>query len=384
MARSLDTLPIADDLSISLGDVCVGYNEYVSRFSLNRNIRKLVENDKKLLTLFNRMSGGEDIDEWNPSVTYKSNQMVWFVNGDDLYLLRNQVPDNTVKPDPDDFVGSGWRNENEHKTILDYGLETAIQRYVRQKMNGHQNGSLHSIGSLANQTQFDRKLLRKDFTNITTNRKHNFYPYQTVDMLDIDPSLSNVILDGSYRIYDNGLLEYDIVYRMGYQGQEELDGEMYDTIVCNNVEFRDTSRLASKDPSRNEVNRYFFNTGDYSIFKHENTSKDNFSIVGNTIQRNRNDYCNTYHAKITFPQYFSNLKYCVFGSQVTCENRGPGSVGIIGSSSNHLVYCDKTIGSITAILITIPGSNYDVPGYNSTHGGLLSNTFHLKAIGWRR
>ena len=384
MARNLDTLNLSQDLSVSVGDVCVGYNEYVSRFSLNRNYRKLIANDLDLLTLYNRVSGGEDIEEWSPNVAYEPGKLVWFTEGAELYLLRNQVIGNTTKPNPQDFVESGWKNENEHKTILDYGLETTIQRYARKMINDHQNGDLHSLGSLSGQAQFDRKLLRKDFTNRITSRDTNFYPYQTMDMLDADPSLSDVVLDGSYRVYDNGMLEYDVLYRMGYMGQEDIDGDLYDVISCNCVDFRDTSRLATKDPQRNENGKYFFNTGDFSIFRYENTSKNNFSIIGTTVQRNRNDYCNVYHAKIRFPHEFSDLKYCVFGSQVTCEDKGDSGIPVVKPSDNHLVYCDKTIGSITALLITRPGANYGIAGYNATHGGLYSNTFHLKAIGWRR
>lgn len=51
-------------------------------------------------------------------------------------------------------------------------------------------------------------------------------------------------------------------------------------------------------------------------------------------------------------------------------------------SANDITYCDKTRQSITLIDITFPDSRrYGDIGYNSSHGGLASNSFHLKVIG---
>ena len=386
MGRVLDSVSLSGDLSVSIGDVAVGHNELITRFSLNRNYRKLVENDISLLTLYNRITGGVDIDEWNPNVKYPVGTLVWYTSSPDceLYLLRNLVHENTLEPNPKDFADTGWRNENEHKTILDYGLEKTIAQFARKLMKSHQDSDLHPLGSLSGTDMLDRKLLRRDFSNIDVERETNFYPYMTVDMLSVEPSLSDVVLDGYYRVYDNGLLEYDVTYRMGYVGQEEIDGDIYDTISCNCIDFHDTSRLATRDPARNEVAKYFFNTGDYTIFRNFNDSKDSYSIIGDTVQRNRNDYCNVYHAKIKFPQNFSDLGYSVFGTQVTCQDISGTGIPAASTGLNQLVYCDKTTGSITALLITFPTDHFDDPGYNATHGGLLANTFHLKAIGFRK
>ena len=51
------------------------------------------------------------------------------------------------------------------------------------------------------------KLLLADMSNIDEDRKNNFFPNKTV-MLTAD----NTIKSGYYRQYDNGLIEYDIIY----------------------------------------------------------------------------------------------------------------------------------------------------------------------------
>ena len=51
-------------------------------------------------------------------------------------------------------------------------------------------------------------------------------------------------------------------------------------------------------------------------------------------------------------------------------------------SANDITYCDKTRQSITFIDITFPDSTkYGQPGYNSSAGGLVANSFHMKVIG---
>ena len=53
-------------------------------------------------------------------------------------------------------------------------------------------------------------------------------------------STDDAIIDGSCRWYDNGLLEYDIVFRLGYMGYKEIDDEYHisaDILSCNNLTF---------------------------------------------------------------------------------------------------------------------------------------------------
>lgn len=58
----------------------------------------------------------------------------------------------------------------------------------------------------------DTKILRDDISNVNRRREHAFYPYRTISILKEQPELSNVILDGYCRIWDCGLLEYDLTY----------------------------------------------------------------------------------------------------------------------------------------------------------------------------
>ena len=81
----------------------------------------------------------------------------------------------------------------------------------------------------------DKHILRRDFSNIDSLRDENIYPYRTVDFSNNDKSLSNVILHGYYREYPNKLVEYDIIFRVGYNGTETYGGEEFDNIQCNNL-----------------------------------------------------------------------------------------------------------------------------------------------------
>lgn len=72
-------------------------------------------------------------------------------------------------------------------------------------------------------------------SNANRNREQFFFPYITGFL----PAKADdkVILNGAYRYYDNGLLEYDIVYRFGYIGNVNVGGIGFEALTCNNVEF---------------------------------------------------------------------------------------------------------------------------------------------------
>lgn len=158
----------------------------------------------------------------------------------------------------------------------------------------------------------------------------------------------------------------------------------YTTLCCNNVVFEDMSGKSEAALDYCDNTLYFNSTDDYTIFKYDNTDEDsNFSIVGSSIQRNRNDAVNTYFAKIKFlDNYcFKDNKYMVFGSSMLSEFRDSQTASI-DPGSNTVTYCNKTRGSITAMLVTFPKDHeYREPGYNAKNGGIVMNSYHCKIIG---
>jgi hypothetical protein len=80
-------------------------------------------------------------------------------------------------------------------------------------------------------------------------------------------------LNGHYRLYDCGLIEYDIVYRFGYIGREKIDGYQTDVLRCNNLNI-DMAEYNS---------RYFNDEESYNMFNNENINPINKSVIGNTV-----------------------------------------------------------------------------------------------------
>jgi hypothetical protein len=77
------------------------------------------------------------------------------------------------------------------------------------------------------------KLMKTDLSNRNLNRRNFQFPYVTGFLPET--TNDNVILNGHYRLYDCGLIEYDIVYRFGYVGREKVDGYEMDVLQCNNL-----------------------------------------------------------------------------------------------------------------------------------------------------
>ena len=384
-------------------DIDVTSNEYISKQSLNRNIKKLWENDVALYNMYNNLMNGAVIVDYSSEKVYDYFQLVWYRCKFDnkLYLLRSIVDKNTQNPDIlydkdskkliTDTESSNWKNENEYKTVLDYGIDKKFQTIAREYMLKHQNTINHKYGELSSYNDLDKHLLKRDFSNIQHTRNENLYPYRTVDFLSNDKSLSNVILNGYYREYENKLIEYDIIFRVGYNGKEIYGGEEFDNIQCNNLILFNRSK-SSSPTEYNENQKYFLNTGDYSIFNYKNESKDNFSVLTKSIEHNRNDYVNIYYATIQFPILFKNLNYMIYNCNVIAQQNSymdftppnPKKVELsyIESCKNNMIFCNKTRKSVTALLITTPFKDNE-PGYASTHGGLQANSFHCKIIGWK-
>lgn len=59
---------------------------------------------------------------------------------------------------------------------------------------------------------------------------------------------------------------------------------------------------------------YFANPADMDIFQPSNSSGE--SLIGIVEQKQRNDYVNTYTAKVTFPFPFADIDYMVFSNTI--------------------------------------------------------------------
>lgn len=126
---------------------------------------------------------------------------------------------------------------------------------------------------------------------------------------------------------------------------------------------------------------YFYSYDDFGIFYHENVSDDSSSNVDDTVQMNRNDYVNTYFAKIEFPVEFADRNYMVFTSDITRQDHDIKNKTVT-SGMNSITFCDRSRTSITAIYVTMPDTdNFHSSGYNAMNGGITANTFHCKIVG---
>ena len=78
---------------------------------------------------------------------------------------------------------------------------------------------LHKYGKLSydakSRNSLSAKIALNDFSNIDSSREQNFFPYKTVCLQSKE---DDAIINGFVRQYDNGLLEYDIVFRLSYAG----------------------------------------------------------------------------------------------------------------------------------------------------------------------
>lgn len=367
-------------------------NEPIVTHAINRNLYKLLQNDLELNRVFSSIFGTSIIQEYIEGNTYNFNDVIWFIDDDkELYILRSLSDGNSNRPRKP-FLEYDWNDETQHIDLVQNGLDTIIRQHQSDHFQKHQTVDIqneetetlyHKYGPLS-QGNIDLKILKNDMSNANANRNSIFYPYKTISILKEQPELSDVILDGYCRIWDCGLLEYDITYQFGYAGKEIYNNVEYTTLSCNNLVFEDMSGKSKASLDYCDNAKYFNSSEDFSIFKYDNIDdENNFSIVGNSIQRNRNDAVNTYFAKIKFLDnyYFKNDKYMIFGSNMLSQFRDSQTLNL-SPSTNTITYCNKTRASIIAMLVTFPQDRtYKEYGYNAKNGGIAMNSYHCKIIG---
>jgi len=283
-------------------DVNLAINEYIAQYSVNRNIMKLLDNDKALNQLYIEIFGGLDIAEYVPGRQYSFGKIVWFQDRDKKLWLLQCVLDGTKESpqkaidDPDEygmpnFERYGWEDLNEHVDIMKMGLDVQIGRLVSNNIVEHEeNLVLHKFGELTH-ASMPHKLLKRDLSNIDPNRETYFFPYKTGHFT------TDSIVNGTYRVWDCGVIEFNLVFRLGYK---YTDDSGYDVLSCNDFQFKTSSAHMASSEDYQENTKYFYSPNDMKIFKNPDTVEVFSSTIGNLRQHNRNNFVNSYCAKLDF------------------------------------------------------------------------------------
>lgn len=372
--------------SISLNTtVNVAQNEPLINPVMNRSITELWQNNTMLFELNKLIFSKLNITEYVNGTTYNIGDLIWYKNDNGkTFLLKCIIQNNTNVPntngiDEDFSLGqSGWENQNKKLTILDYSIMSILSANAQNLMYQHENDrDMHPFGKVSldegSSNSIAHKLLKSDLTNINRYRSSVFFPYVTKKL-----DSGSVIATGYMRNFGN-VVEYDIILQLSNSTASSAQTKIFsaDNILdANNIVFKLFSGVSQTGLDYQINKNYFYSTSDMEIFLQKSNEQSRCELL---VQLNRNDYVNTYSAKIVFPKAFYDLNYMVFSNTILSQTIGSNTMV---PSANEISYCDKTRESITFLDITFPDSTkYAQNGYNATNGGLVSNSFHIKAIG---
>ena len=178
-------------------NVRVAPNDLLISHVLNRQTKKLLQNDIALCELYKQILKDLKISDYNPNVQYNVGDCVWYVDSQEnrLYLLRC-ISTNYSEPNikyysnsdyPDKNIdsvlkNSGWENCNKYLTILDYGIAQYLSSYVEQQIIDHQEDqSMHKYGQLnldeGEPTYIGNSLLKSNLENIDRSRERVFFSF---------------------------------------------------------------------------------------------------------------------------------------------------------------------------------------------------------------
>lgn len=379
----------------NISNLDVASNEYSLNSTVQRIVDRLFENDVLLKKFYEEVFGEFLIYEYDQSATYEYSQVIWFLDkSNTLHILRcdkNKVLPGSLSSWPSkSFSDLGWKDLNPNIDILtQYGIEKRLRTYITKMFKLHTDDELlHKYGKLSYDTKsrnsLSAKIALNDFSNIDSSREQNFFPYKTVCLQSKE---NNAIINGFVRQYDNGLLEYDIVFRLSYAGYQEVDKEYKisaDVMKCNQLDLT----------NQHNCDKYFCKPSDMSIFSQPSDMSSYTAEIGATQQQTRNDYVNVYSAVIDFANaagngnevvsqmyQYENTDYMVFCSDVMSQNRDSKS-DYLNPSPNAITFCNKKNGQITAVLVTYPNrGNYNKKGQNAQNTGLEANSFHCHIVG---
>lgn len=408
----------------NVDNVKVATNELLINSVLNRNFRRLIENDQRLFPYTSDGRTRYRVMPYVPGKSYSKNELVWFVDyylspqnerkyqeeyeelkniaafkevqidKDDLeelnekyytvtlYLLRSLKNNNDSFPKREivnmvpRFDASGWHNENEFGSIYTdyfedftaYTLSTQLERMHEKVAKFHKFGQLSSFQNL------DDKVLLADMSNISPDRRYLLFPGVTEEL---EPD--STILGGSKRVWDTGYIEYNIEFKLGGNGTTSQvygqDGSLVtvQNLVANYLSLRNRSDFTTPY-DQYDNRRYYYQDSDADIFVVDSNSSTNSNeITQNNINSKVNVFSGTIHFDKEHP--FLDTNYCIFAEKSPC-------VVLQGSDTpttnvNSLVFANKSRQSVTAILI-VPTYNGDIPKI------LYDNVFRCQVCGrWK-
>lgn len=401
-------------------DVDVASNEILTRASLNRNFKKLFDNDSDLITNAISTSGNlYRVFPWEEGKVYSKNQLVWFVDfylspkdteaynteykqlevhlentpekvnalkdryyTTSLYLLRSlkngnsNMPQKTLVDMIPMFDASGWKNENPLGSIYtDYFDEFTLYNLKNQLYKMHESVSkYHRFGQLSSYEEIDKKVLKTDLTNIDPERSHIFFPNKSYELEET----KTILPESSVKYWDCGLVEYLIIFKLGDTLNEYATYNPDGTLnYAQNVDANYID-LSNKNKSLNEYTyydnrKYYLSDEDSDIL----LIKGGYNISENNInQQNVNNYINSYSGTIKFPIPFIDTNYMIFNTNTPCTILYGNED--VTSNINNMVFINKSRESVTALLI--------VPNYenNDTTKVLHNNVFKCHIIGrWK-
>ena len=394
-------------------------NELLTNAALNRIFGKLLENDTKLIAKAENISNGiYRILPWIKGKTYNKNDLVWFVDvyvppGNEtkyentleeiekfgesvpnslkeelencytvtLYLLRslengnNKQPVRTIIDMVPYFDASGWHNENPIGSIYtDYFQEFTIDNIKKELDAMHQAvANYHPFGKLALFSDIPEKVLKTDMSNTDPDRKKVFFPNET---FAVDDTSHRTIISGSCRKWDCGLLEYDIIFRLGDSAATYSDYNVDGSLKMSQEIDSNYLNLAKSSFNRGSLyeynnRKYYLDDSDSDIFViPEGFTVSENGIVQHNIDKRLNSYCGT----IEFDIPFIDTNYCIF--PVTMPSASNESEQLM-TNENTLVFVNKSKKTVTAMLII---SNYNQAEYKV----LGNNQFRCRITGrWR-
>jgi len=96
----------------NINNIRITPNEYMSKYTLWRNLRKLLQNDKELNELFNGITSNLSISGYSTGIKYKYGDVIWYLMEDkeSIILLRSLIDNNDIPPERGGypFEDNGW------------------------------------------------------------------------------------------------------------------------------------------------------------------------------------------------------------------------------------------------------------------------------------
>ena len=291
-------------------NVDVAPNEYVLKYSYNRNFLKLCKNDEYLASQLSAEPGKFHVETYNKKKTYRKDEYVFYKlkkDAQQFYLLQSLQNANMHKPlaTIDDngniaivngewwkIVGIPYDAESKSKSPKGIADEYVLQKKNIFRSQHEQSDDLHPTRELG----FSKStVLFKNLTNIDSQQSSFMYPSH-IEMLHNDDTIQH----GYLRKWENGLLEYDIVFKVGVVGKTEYG---QDLISANNQRFF----------NRNTNNLYFKEPEDFAIFAQGGTDS---VVTDDSKQVNLNRNLNAYVGNIQFPEPFKDTNYMIFTTNI--------------------------------------------------------------------